>query len=215
MKKRIIAAMLVVTTFWGTAISAFATGADTPLQEQAATAFTLGEVKDNAYENTFFNVRFPILNNMAFDSSDQVDRLNGQLAQYASTDTGKQLIADGKTVIVASASNRESTLLNVSINNVGKKFISQYDEQSLLAGDTNAIASEFEKIGYTAVNIVVDTVNFLGEDHPSLLITGKIKGNPFYERQVCLVKDDYIAVFTVSGRNDNAFSLINQATKIN
>ena len=130
MKKRIIAAMLVVTTFWGTAISAFATGADTPLQEQAATAFTLGEVKDNAYENTFFNVRFPILNNMAFDSSDQVDRLNGQLAQYASTDTGKQLIADGKTVIVASASNRESTLLNVSINNVGKKFISQYDEQS-------------------------------------------------------------------------------------
>ena len=214
MKKRLWAAIIAVSIFYCCVISVSATEVNTASELASDNAFTLGETKDNAYENSYFNLRIPILKGMKFDSADEVARLNGQLADLASSDTAKQLITDGRTVIVAGASDNKSTLLNISINNVGSKIIKQYGEQSLLAGDTKTIASEYEKMGYTSVSVSVDTITFLGEDHPSLLVTGNIMGRPFYERQVCVIKGDYIAVVTVSGQSENAFSIISQATKL-
>ena len=89
--------------------------------------------------------------------------------------------------------------LNVVLQSVGSLAGALANEQSIMESQKEPSISALEAQGLTDVTADMETVKFLGEDHPSLVLKAKINGTVLYQRCICLIKDGYIITFTGSG----------------
>ncbi|WP_147367700.1 hypothetical protein [Butyrivibrio sp. X503] len=183
--------------------------------ESQSTAFTLGEIKDGAYENSFFNVRFPVLKGMKFDKDGKLTELGKKASDPAATEAVIAQINEHTPVILANATTSKSSVFTVIATFVGKNVTDHYDEKSIVESKLKQVVSDYDSVGgFTDLTTTIDTISFLGEEHPSLSVTGKVDGVEFKQRFLCLTKDGYVMLFALAGTNDSPFSMIDQATKL-
>ena len=71
-------------------------------------------------------------------------------------------------------------------------------EEKILRDGMEQLDDMFEREGYTQVETAVSEEEFLGEEHPCFQAEALWLAIPFYERQVVLVKEDYVMSLTVS-----------------
>ncbi|MBR4670893.1 MAG: hypothetical protein IKO84_09860 [Butyrivibrio sp.] len=220
MKKKILVSVLTLSML--TCLPVYATeqvSQPAPLaaeiHEPQAPAFNLGEIKDGAYENSFFNIRFPVLKGMKFDKIGKITELGKKISDEASVDAVIDQINAQNPVILANATTDKSSVFTVIATYVGKNITDKYDERTFVESKEKQVFDDYNNVGgFTDLSINIDSVSFLGEEHPSLNVTGKIDGVNFNQRFLCLTKDGYVMLFSIAGTSDRPFSLISQATRL-
>ncbi|MBR4670888.1 MAG: hypothetical protein IKO84_09835 [Butyrivibrio sp.] len=176
--------------------------------------FTSGEIKDNVYENTFFNVKFPVADDMVFADSVKLAELNNTVIDTLDNKGAKETVKNGNPMVVAYAENARATSFNVAITSAGKLATAVFNEKKVLEANRETVVKEFEGMGLSDVTTSVEKTTFLGEEHDSLIVRGKIQGQNFSQKMIILIKDGYMAAFTISGLSEDSFSLFDGATKI-
>ncbi|MBR4831626.1 MAG: hypothetical protein IKZ97_03265 [Butyrivibrio sp.] len=197
--------------------SAEASSEATSEEAGKSSEFTSGVIKDNVYENEFFNVKCPVLDGMKYGDEAKLEQVNGNVTDVLSNDKLKKSVENGTSVIVAYAEDSNTgTTFNVSITSAGKIATTVLDDKTIIEASKDALVGELEGAGFTDVTTEVGTVKFLGEDHTALVVNAKVQGVPFSEKLACILKDGYVATFTgASLSEDELDSIFELSSKLN
>ena len=97
--------------------SAEASSEATSEEAGKSSEFTSGVIKDNVYENEFFNVKCPVLDGMKYGDEAKLEQVNGNVTDVLSNDKLKKSVENGTSVIVAYAedSNTGTTLPSLRV----------------------------------------------------------------------------------------------------
>ena len=175
-----------------------------------------GYVDGQAYINENFNLKFNIDSDMSFADEQGVADLNNAAGDFTN-DTIKKYVDEGKVMIVAYAT--DDTMLksfNVALQSVGSLVTTLVDEETVLNASADSVVDLLTQQGFEDVTTEVDKVQFMGEEHSSLLISAKIKGIDYYERVCCLVDNGYVMSLTTGGlTKDDVTHLFENAEKLN
>ena len=175
-----------------------------------------GHVDGQAYINENFNLKFNIDSDMSFADEQGVADLNNAAGDFTN-DTIKKYVDEGKVMIVAYAT--DDTMLksfNVALQSVGSLVTTLVDEETVLNASADSVVDLLTQQGFEDVTTEVDKVQFMGEEHSSLLISAKIQGIDYYERVCCLVDNGYVMSLTTGGlTKDDVTHLFENAEKLN
>ncbi|MCR4757332.1 MAG: hypothetical protein K5792_05985 [Butyrivibrio sp.] len=175
-----------------------------------------GHVDGQAYINENFNLKFNIDSDMTFADEQGVADLNNAAGDFTN-DTIKKYVDEGKVMIVAYAT--DDTMLksfNVALQSVGSIVSTLVDEETVLNASSTSVVEILEQQGFENVTTEIDKVNFMGEEHSSLLISAKIQGIDYYERVCCLVDNGYVMSLTTGGlTKEDVTHLFENAEKLN
>ena len=175
-----------------------------------------GYVDGQAYINENFNLKFNIDSDMSFADEQGVADLNNAAGDFTN-DTIKKYVDEGKVMIVAYAT--DDTMLksfNVALQSVGSLVTTLVDEETVLNASADSVVDLLTQQGFEDVTTEVDKVQFMGEEHSSLLISAKIQGIDYYERVCCLVDNGYVMSLTTGGlTKDDVTHLFENAEKLN
>lgn len=172
-----------------------------PSDDDALGEFTIGEIVENTYENSYFNVKISLPKNFKFDTS--ID-----------TEVVKKSIEEGENEIVVRASSNDGGGFGIEIMKLSKVLADYCSEEDLLPSNTDDLTSEFEKMGFSDITYNNENVDFVGGKHPSLNISGKANGLTFKEQLIYYKKGQYIAAFTVAGIGDDVLNILKSATRL-
>lgn len=168
-----------------------------------------GEIDGNTYTNKYFGVKIALDNNYHFATDEELQTLNSTITDlniFSDNAAAKKALDNGTVMIVTYAvDGTTGKTLNVVLQSVGTLTGALANEQSLLEAGKKDTISALEAQGLTDVTATMETVTFMGEEHPSLLLTAKVNGADLYQRCICLIKDGYIANFTASGLDKEQF----------
>lgn len=177
---------------------------------------TAGHVDGQAYINELFNLKFNIDSDMSFADEAAVADLNSAAGDFTN-DTIKKYVDEGKVMIVAYAA--DDTMLksfNVAVQSVGSIVSTLVDEDTVLNASSGSVSEILEQQGFEDVTTEIDKVQFMGEEHSSLLISAKIQGIDYYERVCCLVDNGYVISLTTGGlTKDDVTHMFENAEKLN
>ena len=175
-----------------------------------------GYVDGQAYINENFKLKFNIDSDMSFADEQGVADLNNAAGDFTN-DTIKKYVDEGKVMIVAYAT--DDTMLksfNVALQSVGSLVTTLVDEETVLNASADSVVDLLTQQGFEDVTTEVDKVQFMGEEHSSLLISAKIQGIDYYERVCCLVDNGYVMSLTTGGlTKDDVTHLFENAEKLN
>lgn len=175
-----------------------------------------GYVDGQAYINENFNLKFNIDSDMSFADEQGVADLNNAAGDFTN-DTIKKYVDEGKVMIVAYAT--DDTMLksfNVALQSVGSLVTTLVDEETVLNASADSVVDLLTQQGFEDVTTEIDKVQFMGEEHSSLLISSKIQGIDYYERVCCLVDNGYVMSLTTGGlTKDDVTHLFENAEKLN
>lgn len=175
-----------------------------------------GYVDGQAYINENFNLKFNIDSDMSFADEQGVADLNNAAGDFTN-DTIKKYVDEGKVMIVAYAT--DDTMLksfNVALQSVGSLVTTLVDEETVLNASADSVVDLLTQQGFEDVTTEIDKVQFMGEEHSSLLISAKIQGIDYYERVCCLVDNGYVMSLTTGGlTKDDVTHLFENAEKLN
>lgn len=175
-----------------------------------------GYVDGQAYINENFNLKFNIDSDMSFADEQGVADLNNAAGDFTN-DTIKKYVDEGKVMIVAYAT--DDTMLksfNVALQSVGSLVTTLVDEETVLNASADSVVDLLTQQGFEDVTTEIDKVQFMGEEHSSLLISAKIQGIDYYERVCCLVDNGYVMSLTTGGlTKDDVRHLFENAEKLN
>lgn len=175
-----------------------------------------GYVDGQAYINENFNLKFNIDSDMSFADEQGVADLNNAAGDFTN-DTIKKYVDEGKVMIVAYAT--DDTMLksfNVALQSVGSLVTTLVDEETVLNASVDSVVDLLKQQGFEDVTTEIDKVQFMGEEHSSLLISSKIQGIDYYERVCCLVDNGYVMSLTTCGlTKDDVTHLFENAEKLN
>jgi hypothetical protein len=153
---------------------------------------------------------------MTFADEQAVADLNNAAGDFTN-DTIKKYVDEGKVMIVAYAT--DDTMLksfNVALQSVGSIVSTLVDEETVLNASSTSVVEILEQQGFENVTTEIDKVNFMGEEHSSLLISAKIQGIDYYERVCCLVDNGYVMSLTTGGlTKEDVTHLFENAEKLN
>jgi len=162
-----------------------------------------GVVNGTTYENKYFGVKFALGDNFKFANDEELQALNSTITDmdaFKDNKAAKKALDSGSIMVVTYAvDGTTGKTLNVVLQSVGSLAGALANEQSIMESQKEPSISALEAQGLTDVTADMETVKFLGEDHPSLVLKAKINGTVLYQRCICLIKDGYIITFTGSG----------------
>ncbi len=177
-----------------------------------------GSISGNTYENKYFNVKYTLGDNYRFATEDEIKTLNsalGDLDAIKDNKAAKKALDEGAVMTVAYAmDSTKGKTLTVVIQSVNSIVGSLINEEAILTAGKADVEKGLEAQGLSNVTSEVENVTFLGEEHPSLKITGTINGAVLNERMVCLVKGNYIILFAASGLDNDFDSELLSATTV-
>ncbi len=183
-------------------------------KEKEDKKFTPGVIKNNTYENAFFNVKISIPDDMSFFDNSKLAELNNVAEEYMDNETVKKAMEISRSSIVAYAANDDGTTFNISLSEAGKMTTTVFNERAVIEGSKDMTEKEFEKIGYSDIQAEMEVTTFLGEEHYALVINGKNSEGEYYVKACALLKDGYIATFTVGSNSEDDFAILDEAQKL-
>ncbi len=166
--------------------------------------FSIGEIKDNTYENEYLNMRFTPLEGMEFASEDRLAQLSSVTADlFKDEEAVKKQLDSGSVILSCYASSDETKApvktFNVTMQTVNALQMLNADEETILDQATETIKNVFEQNGFTNVQISKEKMTFLGDEHAVMYLTAEKQGiGKLYEREVVVIQNGCVASYTAS-----------------
>ena len=173
-----------------------------------------GYLDGNAYENGFFNVRFELDDSFTFSNADELKELNGIDLDFDNEPLLTNYISRGNLVVIAHASDMKGS---DPANNIFEVYMQGVTENGMY-GDEKDYLEDFKAELLAAMpkaETEIDSITFLGEEHPSISVKMNVGNEVIYKRYVCLVKPQFVSLYSVMGRDADAVDkMINDAVMV-
>lgn len=150
--------------------------------------FGTGTIQDNVYWNETMKIGCALDENWYFYSEEEILQANGMTAEMLE---GKiaEMIENGGAITDMFAQNLETgATLNVVFERVSLANSLLYNEKNYIEASISTVEDVFAQLGVEDVAYTIQEMEFLGENHCGLLITGLYSDVPVYE-QIAVVKD--------------------------
>ncbi len=175
-----------------------------------------GEVDGNSYENAFFNIKFDLDDSYTFSTADELKEINGIDIDFNNDIEVRQAIDKGDMVVVAHASDKTDA---APANNIFDVMVQAVELEVGLFANEEAFLEECKSSVLPSLpnaTAEIDTITFLGEEHPSLYIKANVDGEDIYKRYVCRFKPQFVSLYSVMGRDADTFDeVIRNAETVN
>ena len=162
--------------------------------------FGTGTIQDNVYWNETMKIGCQLDETWYFYSEEEILEVNGMTAEALEGEIA-EMIENGGSITDMFAQNLETgATLNVVFQRVSLADSLLYNEKSYIEASIPTLEEAFAQMGIEDVAFTTQEMEFMGETHCVLLITGMYSGVPIYE-QVAVVKDGrnftVVTVFSV------------------
>lgn len=168
-------------------VMVFTLAAITPAA-RAEDNFGTGTIQDNVYWNETMKIGCALDENWYFYSEEEILEANGLTADILE---GKiaEMIENGGAITDMFAQNLETgATLNVVFERVSLANSLLYNEKDYIEASISTVEDAFAQLGIENVELTIQDMEFMGETHCAVLITGLYGDVPVYE-QVAVVKD--------------------------
>lgn len=150
--------------------------------------FGTGTIEDNVYWNETMKIGCALDETWYFYSEEEIMETNGLTADMLE---GKiaEMIENGGAITDMFAQNLETgATLNVVFERVSLPDSLLYNEKNYIEASTATVEEALTQMGIENVELTIQDMEFMGETHCGVLITGLYSDVPVYE-QVAVVKD--------------------------
>ena len=155
---------------------------------RAEDSFGTGTIQDNVYWNETMKIGCQLDETWYFYSEEEILEVNGMAAE-ALEGAISEMIENGGTITDMFAKNLETgATVNVVFERVSLANSLLYNEKSYIEAGIPTLEDAFAQMGIEDVAFTTQEMEFMGETHCVLLITGMYSGVPIYE-QLAVVKD--------------------------
>ena len=154
----------------------------------AEDSFGTGTIQDNVYWNEIMKIGCALDETWYFYSEEEIMEANGTTAEVLEGEIA-EMIENGGTLTDMFAQNLETgATVNVVFERVSLANSLLYNEKSYIEASIPTLEEAFAQMGIEDVAFTTQEMEFMGETHCVLLITGMYSGVPIYE-QLAVVKD--------------------------
>ena len=167
---------------------------------RAEDRFGTGVIQDNVYWNETMAIGCVLDENWYFYTQEEILSVNGMTADVLEGQIA-ELIENGGTLTDMFAQNQETgATVNVVFErlNIANSLI--LNEERYVEASVSVVEDAFEQMGIENLEIAQENVEFLGQEHRCMVISGTINQVPIYE-VVIVMKDGRnitsITVFSV------------------
>lgn len=150
--------------------------------------FGTGTIQDNVYWNETMKIGCALDETWYFYSEEEIMETNGLTADMLE---GKiaEMIENGGAITDMFAQNLETgATVNVVFKRVSLANSLLYNEKNYIEASTATVEEALTQMGIENVELTIQDMEFMGETHCAVLITGLYSDVPVYE-QVAVVKD--------------------------
>lgn len=167
---------------------------------RAEDSFGTGTIQDNVYWNETMKIGCALDENWYFYSEEEILEVNGMTAEALDGEIAEIIESGGTLTDMFAQSMETGANVNVVFERVSLANSLFYNEKSYIEASFATVEDAFAQLGIENVEFTIQEMEFMGETHCSVLITGMYSGVPIYE-QVVVVKDGrnfiVVTVFTV------------------
>lgn len=167
---------------------------------RAEDSFGTGTIQDNVYWNETMKIGCALDENWYFYSEEEILEVNGMTAEALDGEIAEIIESGGTLTDMFAQSMKTGANVNVVFERVSLANSLFYNEKSYIEASFATVEDAFAQLGIEDVEFTIQEMEFMGETHCSVLITGMYSGVPIYE-QVVVVKDGrnfiVVTVFTV------------------
>ena len=189
------------------------------IEEAIENNFSIGEIKGNVYENSFFNVKVEAPEDLKFNEEGIMTLVDNYSTSPVAKEITKRVIevilSADYPVQLLNANNNFDSSMDIHVGYVADNTDDYLNEKALIESKLDSIVKMFENNGLSDVKTSVGTTTFLGEEHPCMDVTGTIEGVNYNHKYVCIPKDGYVLVIGFGGFEQKDFAPIANATKLN
>lgn len=159
--------------------------------------FGTGSVKDNVYWNETMKIGCELDETWYFYSEEEILQVNGTTAELLDNNI-EEIMESGGVLTDMFAQNMETgATVNVVFERLSLTNTLLVNEDTYIKASQSSLQDTFEKIGLENIQMTQQDVEFLGEEHQSLLVTGSVNGVSVYELLVVMKSGRNITVVTV------------------
>ena len=170
-------------------------------EEEAETI--LGLKEGNVYLSEFLGVTAVFDENWVLLSDEEAQEAMGHVADSFEDEDLAKLLRESGTVcdLFAVAQDGSGDSVNIQLENLGLLYGMVLSETAYAKRMLEPLKSSLEPMGLEDVEIGQESIDFAGEEHLSLTVSGEMNGAELYERLVLLKAGSYMATVTYASLN--------------
>ncbi|MGM9605230.1 MAG: hypothetical protein ACI3XG_09195 [Faecousia sp.] len=159
--------------------------------------FGTGIVKNNVYWNETMEIGCALDENWYFYTQEEILQANGMTVDMLEGELA-EIVKDGGSLTDMFAENQETGAnVNVCFERLSLANSLIFDETTYLDASESMLKDAFEQIGIENVEIIQQDMEFMGQEHRSLSISGSISTIPIFETMVVLKSGRNVTIVTV------------------
>ena len=194
--KRFLAVLLTLTLVLALgAPMAFAEAAKEP---DVDANDVIGLKEDNVYTSEFLGITASFDENWYVCSDEEALEAMGYVADSLENEDTANLLRESGTVcdLFAVALDGSNDNINIQLEDLGFLYGMVLSEEAYAKMALDLLKTSLEQMGLENIQIEQEKIDFAGDEHLSLTVSGEMNGVELYERMVLLKAGSYMANIT-------------------
>lgn len=158
----------------------------------------IGLKEDNVYLSEFLGIRAEFDENWYLLTDEEALETMGYVADSFEDEDVAKLLRESGTVcdLFAVALDGSNDTVNIQLENLGFLYGMVLSEDAYLKMARETLENSLAQAGLANVKLSQESIEFAGEEHLSVIISGEMSGVEVYERMVLLKAGSYMATVT-------------------
>lgn len=163
-----------------------------------------GTVSGSIYTNEFIGVKCDLGDDWMYFDEAQMAELNGLTAELFDDEQLQSTLENSGLVYDMYAMCLDGTAtINIIIEDLGKLYGALLSEDRYVDISMDALPDALASAGFTDMSIEKTKLQFCGDEHSAIIISGMLEDMAIYEVLVCVKSGSYMAAITVASYIDN------------
>lgn len=164
---------------------------------RAEDSFGTGTVQDNVYWNETMEIGCELDENWYFYTEEEILQVNGMTADLLEGQLAEMMENGGTLTDMYAANLTTGATVNVVFERLSLANSLILNEESYVKASVSIVEEAFEQMGIEDLEILQQDMEFMGEEHRCMVISGSVSGVPFYETVVVLKSGRNVTSVTV------------------
>jgi hypothetical protein len=167
-------------------------------KQEEQTQLQRGTVEGNTYSSDSLNVVLPLNDTWEIADEEQIAEMSGMVADTFDNEEIKERLENGSVVYDFYALRYDGASLNITIQKLNLIGSALVTEDSYADTNLKQLPETLAAAGIKVDGIEKDTVEFAGQEHVALKLSGEVQEVPLHETMVLVKSGSYIFLITAA-----------------
>ena len=172
-------------------------------KEEPDASEVIGLKEGNVYLSEFLGITAVFDEDWVLLSDEEAQEAMGTVADSVEDEDMAKLLRESGTVcdLFAVALDGSNDTVNSQLENLGFLYGMVLSEEAYVKLSQETLEKGLQGMGLEKIHIARESIDFAGEKHLSVTVSGEINGVELYERMVLLKEGSYMATVTYASVN--------------